>query len=488
VAYACVLLFCALYFIGREVALRDSVKNMTAEKKYVRESVIAGSWYPGSRDELLAQLDSFYSKADVQDVGEVKALIVPHAGYAYSGQVAAYAFKQVENRNYSTVIILAPSHQYPLDGAAVSNHTHYRTPLGEVVVSVLTKKLLKESSLIKNLPEAQSSEHAAEIEVPFIQKSLPDSEIAPIIVGKLSLSQIDELADLLIKNIDDRTLIVASTDLSHYHTHDEAVALDKPCVDAIVAGNFKNASRCEMCGYYPVLVLMKVAQKLNWSTKLLKYMNSGDVSGDLSAVVGYASIAFYKAAEKGDGLSLEQKKYLLKVARDTIELYVKEKKRFEPKTDDPILKENKGVFVTLEADGDLRGCIGHLEAVQPLYLDVRDNAWNAAFRDPRFKPVSAEELPDIDIEVSVLSAPELIDAGSPEEYLKLIQPNVDGIILDYKGAGATYLPQVWGMLPNKIDFLSSLCQKAGLPGDCWKKPGIKIYRYHVDAFKEGEMR
>jgi AmmeMemoRadiSam system protein B/AmmeMemoRadiSam system protein A len=432
-------------------------------------------------------MDSFYSKADVQKVGEVKALIAPHAGYAYSGQVAAYSFKQVENGNYSTVIILAPSHQYPLEGAAVSNHTHYRTPLGDVKVSSLTQKLLKASSLIKDLPEAQSSEHAAEIEVPFIQKSLPGSEIAPIIVGKISLSQIDELADLLIKHIDERTLIVASTDLSHYHPYDEAVALDAPCVEAIVAGNFRNASRCEMCGYYPVLVLMKVAQKLNWSPKLLKYMNSGDVTGDKSAVVGYASIVFYKASEKKVGLSAEQKRYLLKVARDTIELYAKEKKRFEPQTTDPALKENKGVFVTLEKDGDLRGCIGHLEAVQPLFLDVRDNAWNAAFRDPRFKPVSAGELSDIEVEVSVLSAPELIDAGSPEEYLKSIQPNVDGIILDYKGAGATYLPQVWEMLPDKEQFLSSLCQKANLSADCWKKQGVKLYRYHVDAFKEGEL-
>jgi AmmeMemoRadiSam system protein A len=290
-----------------------------------------------------------------------------------------------------------------------------------------------------------------------------------------------------MKHIDERTLIVVSTDLSHYHPYNEAVALDEPCVDAIVAGDFKNASRCEMCGYYPVLVLMKVAQKLNWSAKLLKYANSGDVTGDLSAVVGYASIAFYKAAEKTVGLSAEQKKYLLKVARDTIESYAKEKKRFEPQTRDTVLREHKGVFVTLEKDGDLRGCIGHLEAVQPLYLDVRDNAWNAAFRDPRFKPVSTGELSEIEIEVSVLSTPELIVASSPEEYLKAIQPNVDGIILDYKGAGATYLPQVWEMLPDKEQFLFSLCQKAGLSGDCWKKPGVKLYRYHVDAFKESEL-
>jgi hypothetical protein len=280
-----------------------------AVEKYVRGSIIPGSnWYPVSASELRRQLDSFYSKVDVKGSGEVAALIVPHAGYAYSGQVAAYAFKQVENRNYSTVIILAPSHQYPLEGVAVavSNHTHYQTPLGGVAVSALARTLQNESSLIKDMPEAHSYEHAAEILVPFLQRSLSDFEIVSIILGKMNLKQIDELAGLLIKHIDERTLVVASTDLSHYHPYDKAVAFDKRCVDAIVAGNFKNASRCEMCGYYPVITLMRIAQKLNWKATLLKYMNSGDVTGDRSAVIGFASIAFYKAgAGNGTGLSVE---------------------------------------------------------------------------------------------------------------------------------------------------------------------------------------
>jgi hypothetical protein len=439
----------------------------------------------------MKQLDSFFSKAEVEDISGVRAIVVPHAGYVYSGPVAAYGFKLLQNKSFWKVIILAPSHQYPLSGAAVSNHTHYRTPLGEVAVSPLAAKLRRESDLVAELDAAQAKEHSAEIEVPFLQYVLrSDFEIVPVIVGKMNSSELDEFADLLIENLDDKTLIVASTDLSHYHPYDVAVALDRPCVDAIVAGDFQKASRCEMCGIYPVLTVMRIAQKLNWSAKLLKYANSGDVTGDRSAVVGYASIAFYApgsgAASEAAGLSAGQKKKLLEVARDSIESYAREKKRLRPEVDDPVLMEKKGVFVTLEKRGQLRGCIGHLEAIQPLFLDVSENAFNAAFRDSRFRPVSEAELSEITIEVSVLSAPEPINASSSKELLEKLRPGIDGVILEYGSAGATYLPQVWEMLPEKEDFLSSLCEKAGLPADCWRKPGAKFFRYTVTAFKEGE--
>lgn len=461
---------------------------MTAEK-YVRESVIAGSWYPGSEDALSRQLGGFFAKAEKQDLGEIRALIAPHAGYVYSGQVAAHAFKQVEGRDYDTVIILAPSHHQSFNGASVSNHTHYRTPLGEVKVSDLARRLVDESPLVSHIPEAHSQEHSAEIEVPFLQYALNDFEIVPIIIGRMSREDIEEFSDLIIKHLDEKTLVVSSTDLSHYHPYDEAVALDTPCVEAIVSLNSGKAERCEMCGYFPVLVTMRIAEKLNWSTQLLKYMNSGDVSGDRSGVVGYAAIAFYSDGgenPKGE-LNDEQKRYLLKLARDTIELYAREGRRLEPETEDPELRENKGVFVTLEKKGQLRGCIGHIEPIQPLYLDVRDNAINAAFSDPRFRSVDVSELKEIEIEVSVLTLPELITADSPEEYLKKIQSGIDGIILNYHGRGATYLPQVWEKIPEKEEFLSSLCSKALLSEDCWRESDVKIYRYRVIAFKEGDF-
>ncbi len=498
IIYSCFLLILTLSLTGcmNPQDGGGNVKiNETSAEKHVRKSVIAGTWYPGSKENLSRMLDNFFSNAGREDLGEIRAVIAPHAGYVYSGQVAAYSFNQIKGGGYERVILLAPTHHYPFDGASIANYTHYETPLGEVRISPLAEKLMGESRLISSIPAAHSKEHSAEIEVPFLQKALGDFELVPIIVGRMSWEDVDEFSDLIIRHLDDKTLIVASTDLSHYHPYDKAVSMDKACIDSILALDSGKASNCEMCGYFPVLITMRIAEKLNWSTRLLKYANSGDVTGDKSGVVGYAAIAFYTNPGKVDSqkdnpakeLTEEQKKYLLKLARDSIELYVREGRRLEPETDDPMLRENKGVFVTLEKNGQLRGCIGHIEPIQPLYLDVRDNAINAAVHDPRFKPVGVDELDKIEVEVSVLTTPELIKASSPEEYLEKIQAGVDGIILDYRGRGATYLPQVWEMLPEKEDFLSNLCEKAFLPSDCWKKLDIKIYKYQVLAFKEHEF-
>jgi AmmeMemoRadiSam system protein B/AmmeMemoRadiSam system protein A len=489
----CVLLIPTLFLMGCASSPEDGGDNMTVNEtpeKRIRQSVIAGSWYPGSQEELSGMLDGFLGNAKKEELGEVKAVISPHAGYIYSGQVAAFGFKQVEGRDYRRVIILAPTHHYPLNGASVPNYTHYETPLGEVRVSSLAWELREESRLVSSIPGAHSEEHSAEIEIPFLQKTLTDFEIIPIIVGRMSMEDIDEFSDLLITHLDEKTLIVASTDLSHYHTYDEALSLDRTCVDSITALDMENAVKCEMCGYYPVLITMMVAEKLNWTPRLLKYANSGDVVGDRSRVVGYTAIAFYVEGPGGNPhseLSEEQERYLLKLARDTMELYVREGRRLQPETDDPKLMEDKGVFVTLEKNGQLRGCIGHIQPVQPLYLDVRDNAINAAVHDPRFRPVKADELDEIEVEVSVLTIPELIQADSPGGYLEEIQAGVDGIIVDYKGRGATYLPQVWEQIPDKEEFLSNLCEKASLPSDCWREKDAKIYRYRVIAFKESEF-
>lgn len=462
------------------------------EVKDVRKSVIAGSWYPGRKKELAAMVDGFLNNAKLEDVGKIKALIAPHAGYIYSGQVAAFSYKQIkdEGGKYKKVIILAPTHHVSFRGASIVDKTHYQTPLGDVKISEVVNVMKGESKLIFSIPEVDAREHSLEIQLPFLQRVLKEFEIIPLVVGQLSESDRKEIADLIIKHLDDETLIVASTDLSHYHPYDSAVEMDTECIDSIISLDIPKAEGCEMCGLNPVLITMIVAKKLNLKTKLLKYANSGDVTGDMSGVVGYAAIAFYteEALSNPGNLSSSEKRYLLKLARDSIEDYVRGRKVIEPRIEDDSLKENLGVFVTLEKNCQLRGCIGHIRAIQPLYLDVRDNAINAAFNDPRFRPVSEEELDKIEIEVSVLTEPELIRANSPEEYLENIQEGIDGIIIEYSGRSATYLPQVWKQLPDKEKFLGSLCNKAGLKSNCWREKGVKIYRYKVQAFKESEFR
>ncbi len=471
---------------------------MAPEKKSVRESVIAGSWYPGKKEDLIKLIDSFLRNTDNAGLKDIKALIAPHAGYTYSGQVAAWAYKQIAGRKYKKVIILAPSHHVGFRGASIPGYTHFETPMGEVKVSGIAESMKKESKLIQSIDLIEEKEHSLEIQLPFLQKVLnSDFELIPAVVGDVSESDRTELAELITKNLDDDTLIVASTDLSHYYAYDAAVSMDTECVEAITGLDTKDAERCEMCGMNPVLILMEIAKKQGWNAHLLKYANSGDATGDTSGVVGYAAIAFYggeKDAKKRNSQALPgelndvEKKYLLGLARETIENYVKTGEVTEPHTEDAKLKEMRGAFVTLEKKGQLRGCIGHILPVEPLYLDVRDNAISAATEDPRFRHVVEEELDNIEIEISVLTSPEKIKTKSAKETLENIRPGIDGIILEYKGRGATYLPQVWEQLQKKEEFLDSLCMKAGLSPGAWKEKGATLSRYQVQAFKESELQ
>jgi MEMO1 family protein len=467
----------------------------------IRKSVIAGSWYPGEEEELSSMLEGFLFNAEKQNVGSVKVLVAPHAGYIYSGQVAAYAYKQIEGLGYKKVIVLAPTHHVRFEGASIVDKTHFRTPLGDVKISDETFGLPKESNLIHKVALADEKEHSLEIQLPFLQKVLGKFELVPIIIGDLEDDEIEKLATVLLKHFDDETLVVASTDLSHFYPYDTASEMDNECIDSIVSLNLEKAAECEMCGKNPVLIAMAIAKKMGWKTRLLKYQNSGDATGDHTGVVGYASILFYsKSADKDitgpidkpeseGSLNKEEKRYLLKLARNAMEAFVKSGDLFVPDEVllDKRLRSRMAAFVTLQKNGQLRGCIGHLNATEPLYLDVRDNAINAAVHDPRFPEVTEEELASIEIEISVLSAPEVIKVKNPDEYLEKIRPNIDGIILEYNGRGATYLPQVWEQLPDKEEFLESLCLKANLPADSWKKTGAKLFRYTVEAFKESDL-
>ncbi|MBN2251399.1 MAG: AmmeMemoRadiSam system protein B [Candidatus Altiarchaeota archaeon] len=264
--------------------------------KKIRESLIAGSWYPGVKDDLKRAIDGFLGKAEKQYLGSVKALIAPHAGYAYSGQVAAWAYKQVEGRKYRKVIILAPSHHVCFKGASIVEET-YMTPLGDVETADDAKKIIAGSDLVNTIPEAEEQEHSLEIQLPFLQRVLGDFKLIPVTVGKLTEPGMEELAQVLMKHLDEDTLLVASTDLSHYYDYDTAVRMDQRAINAIGSLDMEKASECEMCGINPVLVTMSIAKKLGWKPELLKYMNSGDVTGDVTGVVGYAAFAFHVPAE-----------------------------------------------------------------------------------------------------------------------------------------------------------------------------------------------
>jgi AmmeMemoRadiSam system protein A len=475
-------------------------------KQLVREPAVAGLFYPKDPAELSRMIDRLLAAAPVEPVGDLKAIVCPHAGYEFSGPTAAYSFKNLIGRRYDTVIILGPSHYVYFMGASIPAVDAYRTPLGLVPISPKARALAKISPCLsepccpmkrpdwwpqssKSAPEPGKDtpdtwEHSIEVEVPFLQKVLTNFAILPVVFGDVDPAQV---ARAVATQLDDKTLIVVSSDLSHYHPYDEAKELDNRCVKAMCSLDIGAMENQEACGKLPILTLLHLARQNGWQARLLDYRNSGDTSGDKShGVVGYSAIAFFAPAP--ESYAAPERKLLLDLARRTLTCVVtnSDLSGFEVNARGlpPQLSETKACFVTLTENGELRGCIGHIVPQEPLYQAVEDNARNAATRDPRFVPVQPGEAGKIKIEISVLTEPKPLLFTSPEDLLAKLQPGKDGVVLKLDGHSATFLPQVWEQLPDKVEFLNHLSEKAGCaPGD-WRKPGTSVLIYHVEAFKE----
>ena len=493
----------------------------------VKEAAVAGLFYPKDPKALADTVDLLLAKATkVQIPGRIRGLVCPHAGYEFSGPVAANAYKLLAGRDggpqtrgiafgdpVRTVIILAPSHYAEFRGVYVSDTDAYRTPLGLVAVSPQAGQLARSPVMaaswkVQRPPWARLSpqsapaagadtpetwEHSAEVQLPFLQRLLKDFAVVEVVYGQADPVQ---AAKALEKLLDDRTVIVASTDLSHYFTYEQAQEKDRRCVEAICALDEAKAAREEACGMGGVLTLMHLARQRGWKARLLDYRNSGDTGGEKARVVGYAAIAFYDdstatapaTASAPATYSPQERRWMLDLARRALKEYVSARR--ELKIDESKvpgkLAESKGCFVTLTEKGELRGCIGHIQPQMPLYQAVIANAINAATRDPRFGPVQADELDKIEIEVSVLTVPEPLAFKNWIELLERLEPHRDGVVLKIGSRMATYLPQVWEQIPDKEAFLSTLSQKAGCPAGAWKGPAVAVYTYRAEAFKESE--
>lgn len=464
-----------------------------------RESVIAGSWYPASPEVLKRTIESFLDAVPAaQPDGELIALIAPHAGYTFSGQVAAHAYKQLAGRKFDSVIVIAPSHHAAFDGVSVYDQGGFRTPLGLVPLDrQLVDKLKQQSSRIRYVAEGHAREHALEIQLPFLQVVLPGVKLVPLVMGDQRYETCNWLAEVLASSIKGKSvLLVASSDLSHFHSYDQAKLLDQVVIDDVrdfnpQALSFHLASgKCEACGGGPMITALMAAQLLGANrAEVLNYANSGDVTGDHSRVVGYLAAALYKqanAAEAGAkvqkvgvdlGLSAEDKERLHRLARQTIEAKCRGEKAAAIETSSPLLQEHRGAFVTLKKHGELRGCIGHVSGDRPLAQTVAAMAAAAAFEDPRFLPVTQDELADLEIEISVLTPPRQIN------NVDEIQVGVHGIILQQGGRSGLLLPQVaseYGW--DRETFLQQTCRKAGLPSDAWKDQQTRIYIFSAEVF------
>jgi len=479
----------------------------------IRSPVVAGAFYPGDAATLAGDIDEYLAEAETPSFdGDIVALIAPHAGYIYSGAVAAHAYAAVRGRKYESVVVVAPSHRFGFRGASVHGGTGYETPLGVVPIDRdIADAISAGSELYRYVPQAHAQEHSLEVQVPFLQRALGDFAIVPIIMGDQGESNVRALARRIVDAVRGagakRVLLVASTDLSHYHGYDAAVALDARVIEYVSEFDPEGllralaAGECEACGGGPAAAVMTAARELGSDRSVVvKYANSGDVTGDRAQVVGYLSAVLSRPAPAGEGdpvddrskgapgaerpyegLTAADRAALLGLARGAIEAAVKGNPA--PVLDAPsdALSTACGAFVTINRDGQLRGCIGYIEAARPLHETVGLMAVEAALRDPRFHPVEPSELPELQIEISVLSPLDVVDDPSS------IVVGRDGLIVQSGRSRGLLLPQVaaeYGW--DRETFLERTCRKAGLPPDAWRREDVVILRFTAEVFGEGD--
>jgi MEMO1 family protein len=465
-----------------------------------RPPVWAGKFYPAEKETLAGTIEQLTRQAQAGHPRLpahkcLKALILPHAGYAYSGAVAAYAWHVLHGARFEKVVLMGPDHRVGFRDAAVSDADAWTTPLGRIPLHPDGRKLCRESREFRPIPASDAGEHSLEVVLPFLQTYLTEFQLVPVVLGPCDHRRTARAIDSLL---DAATLLVVSTDLSHYLPYAQAVSRDKATIAAILALDQDAilAADNSACGRYPVAVLLDLARRHRWQPVLLRYANSGDATGDRRQVVGYAAIAFYgeqpMSSSSASQLTLSEKqgRALVALARHTLIQHFKRpvapdhEAQVQAAIADPALQAPCGTFVTLKIGGRLRGCIGSLVGRQPLVEGVRANALNAAFHDPRFRPLTAKELERVSIEVSVLTAPQPLDYTDAEDLASRLRPHVDGVTIRKGFASATFLPQVWEQLPQVEAFLFHLCEKAGLPGDSWRRGDLEVETYQVQYFEE----
>ena len=445
----------------------------------VRSAAVAGLFYPGEPRALAAEVEDLLAGAGEPQprLGFPKALIVPHAGYIYSGSVAARAYDELvpARGTVRRVVMLGPVHRVPVRGLAVPGAQGFATPLGTVPIDQQALAAVRGLPQVVQSDAAHALEHALEVQLPFLQRQLGEFSLVPFAVGMASVEEVAEVIERLWGGRE--TLLVLSTDLSHYHSYDEARRIDATTLERI-GGLAQDLDPEEACGATPLNGLLAAAKRRNLSIRLLGACNSGDTAGGKGRVVGYSA---FSLDEPGGAVSVDEAgATLLGIARGAIEGRLLGS---AASVEAPWLGQAGATFVTLTRDGALRGCIGSLQAARALGVDVAENALGAAFRDPRFSPVEAAEWPRCRVEVSLLSAAKPMRFADEADLLAQIRAGEDGLILEADGRRATFLPQVWEGLPDKRQFLRELARKAGLPADL-RLGRCKVSRYRVAKWKE----
>jgi AmmeMemoRadiSam system protein B/AmmeMemoRadiSam system protein A len=493
---------------------RETRGLSAAAAKAIREAGVAGAFYPSDPVRLKGMMDVMLAGVDAQPVqGEILALLAPHAGYVYSGPVAAFSYAAIKGHGYERVIVIAPSHFVSVPFTSLYEGEGYETPLGVIPVDTDFVHRLVEAdpgsrlSCQGHLDSAEASEHAIEVQLPWLQHVLGPFSLVPIIMGDQSYASCRSLGGALATLLNEqatphhesplpkrKTLIVASSDLSHYFPSESASLMDHRTLAALAAWDYTTMSRnfeaqlWEACGGGPIVTAIIAAERLGATqAKVLRYGQSGDVSGDHAKVVGYAAAVFLKAPhappeEPEFDLSREEKDALLHIARRSVEAAVRGEHPFKP--DPPsstALQQARGAFVTLHLRDELRGCVGYISGTGPLYRAVREIAVLAAKHDPRFRPVTVEELPALSYEISVLSPMRRI------QNVHQIHVGKDGLLIRNRDQQGLLLPQVaaeqqW----DAFRFLEETCAKAGLSRSAWTSDDTDIFAFTAIVFRSNE--
>lgn len=440
----------------------------------IRRAAVAGTFYYDSPNRLLSYVNNLLDHAtDQPDVG--KAIIAPHAGHIYSGPIAASAYRSLRKRQkqIKKVVLIGPSHYVGFMGLAVSTTDFYETPLGNIPLDKdLAKRALKVKEVV-TMDHANLQEHSLEVHLPFLQATLQDFSLLPIIIGDTSSETIASVLDKVWGG--DETLIICSTDLSHYMDYKGAQAKDQVTVESILNGELDKLTHHNACGLTPIKGLIKTVQRKKLTAKLIDLRNSGDTAGDRERVVGYASFLIDSKAKLDLVFSRQEQLTMLKLARNSLQEKLLNNEKL-PSAINKLPDISAATFITLTKNGQLRGCIGSLVPYRTLRQDIIQNAYAAAFRDPRFPTLKANELKDLSVSISIHSQPKVIQFESEQDLLTKLKPGFDGLILTEGNKRGTFLPSVWDELPSAELFLNHLKEKAGLTADYWSDT-IQIERY-----------
>ena len=469
--------------------MMNSCNGQTAAP-VVRPATQAGRFYEDNPRLLSHEIDSLLARhANDGILDSVAALIVPHAGYYFSGNVAASAYARLNPKKpYKRIFLLGPSHHEWLNGASVNGEVDdYATPLGNVPVDrEVARQLIEADSVFTYQPKAHDREHCLEVQLPFLQRRLGEvPPIVPIIISTNDFSKLKRMAEVLKPWLTDENLFVISSDFSHYPSYEDAIKVDAKTGKAIESGdveqliatieaNERSGIRnlaTSACGEFPIITLMLMLNS-QYQIKHLLYQNSGDIDDyDHSRVVGYHAFAILRGEEKGFSLSDDDKHILKQIAYESIKDSLDGKPISHPSTLTSHLSSKCGAFVSLHKQGRLRGCIGHFGEDTPLHEIVAEMARAAAFEDPRFMPVTREELDDLDIEISVLTPMRRIQ--SLDEF----QLHRHGIYIRKGYRSGTFLPQVADEVNwTKEEFVGHCSQdKAGLGWDGWRDAELYVY-------------